>query len=180
MKFCVLLYNKQVRQGRYFTHEHPKLAGSWKLPCMKAMQEMPEVMVAEADLCRFGLKTQKKGVEGFAKKPTKFMTNSLEMFKTLNVKCKGDHEHIDLMEGRAAAATIYPRGLCRAILRGTIRQARVDRGNLVTMKCVDNNSEVLAVEFEEEHWLRYWDDVSGKELRGDLVRAARTEEMETV
>ena len=32
---------------------------------------------------------------------------------------------------------------------------------------------------DKEQW-RYWDDVSGKELDGELVRAARTEEIETV
>ena len=39
---------------------------------------------------------------------------------------------------------------------------------------------MFAVVFEEEHWRRYWDDVLGKELRGDLVRAARAEEIATV
>ena len=44
----------------------------------------------------------------------------------------------------------------------------------------NNNSAWSEFVFEDETWKRYWDDMSGKELRGDLVRAARAEEMETV
>ena len=145
LRFCEAMYREQMRNGRYFTHEHPKMAESWNLDFMIALRDTPGVLAAEADLRQFGLKSKKNGVEGPAKKPTRFMTNSLEMYNTLNIKCKGDHEHINLMEGRASAAAIYPRGLCRAIVKGTIRQARVDRGNLATMKCDDSHTEVFAI-----------------------------------
>ena len=124
--------------------------------------------------------TDKQGTAP-AKKPTRFMTNSLEVYKVLNKKCDGKcPRHVQLMEGRAKAAAVYPKRLCRAILQGTIRQMRVDRGNLMTFKCIDNHHEVMAVEFEENDWHRYWDDMSGKELQGDLVRAARAEEIDTI
>ena len=80
-----------------------------------------------------------------------------------------------LMEGRASAAQVYPKGLCRAIVQGTKRQLKVDRGNLVGMKCLDGAVDVMAVEFEPESWKRYWDDMSGKELKADLVEAARAD-----
>ena len=142
---------------------------------------MPEVMVARADLCQFGLVSEdEKGVAP-AKKPTRFMTNSLEVYKMLSKKCDGRcPRHVQLMEGRAKAASVYPRQLCRAALRGTARQMRVDRGNLMSFKCIDGQTEVMAVDFEQNDWQRYWDDMSGKELRGDLVRAARAEEIETI
>ena len=38
----------------------------------------------------------------------------------------------------------------------------------------------MTVEFEHNALQRYWDDASGKELNGELVRAARAEEMATV
>ena len=66
------------------------------------------------------------------------------------------------------------------MLRGVVNQMKVDRGNLASMKCIGERSEVMAVEFEENDWMQYWDDISGKELRGDLVRAARAEELDTV
>ena len=104
------------------------------------------------------------------------MTNSREMFRTLSKKCTpGSHRHVPLMEGRARDAAIYPRGLCRAILRGTIRQARVDKGNLASMACTGDGADVMAVEFEPDQWTQYWDDVSGKALKRELV-----EEMATV
>ena len=36
--------------------------------------------------------------------------------------------------------------------------------------------DVMAVEFEDNSWQQYWDDISGKELDGEMVRAARAEE----
>ena len=41
----------------------------------------------------------------------------------------------------------------------------------------DEVSEVAHVAHVEEPWKRYWDDISGKELKPDLVRAAREEEL---
>ena len=57
---------------------------------------------------------------------------------------------------------------------------RADRGNLVSMKCQDDATEIMAVEFEPETWKRYWDDMSGKERKAELVEAARAEEIATV
>ena len=100
--------------------------------------------------------------------------------KALRRNCPGDHRHVHLMEGRASAAQVYPRGLCRAIVKGTRQQLKADRGNLVSMQCRGSSEEVMAVEFEPDEWKRYWDDMSGKELRADLVEAARAEEIATV
>ena len=55
--------------------------------------------------------------------------------------------------------------MIRVILKGTVRQARVDKGNLVSMKCVGDMTSVMSVEFEPEEWTQYWDDVSGKAFR---------------
>ena len=69
--------------------------------------------------CGSGIQCKDKEGEGFAMKPTTFLTNSLEMQKTLSRKCvKGQHRHVHLMEGRASAAQVYPKGLCRAIADG--------------------------------------------------------------
>ena len=180
LRFCVALYREQMRCGRYFVHEHPRSATSWEDPYIKALRNDPRTVLAEADLCQFGLMSRDKDGESFAKKPTTFLTNSLEMQKSLSKKCTSTHRHVHLMEGRASAAQVYPKGLCRAIVRGTRKQLRADRGNLVSMKCQDDESEVMAVEYEPETWKRYWDDMSGKELKADLVETAREEEIATV
>ena len=40
-------------------------------------------------------------------------------------------------------------------MKGTRKQMRADRGNLVSMKCQDDTTEIMAVEFEPETWKRY-------------------------
>eukprot|EP00969_Alexandrium_andersonii_P272460 12041528-Alexandrium_andersonii.AAC.1 len=42
----------------------------------------------------------------------------------LGRKCAGGHQHTTLVNGRAAAAAVYPPLLCRAILRGADAQRR--------------------------------------------------------
>ena len=37
LEFCVELYRGQLRNGRYFIHEHPAYATSWQEECMKKM-----------------------------------------------------------------------------------------------------------------------------------------------
>ena len=100
LRFCAALYREQMRGGRYFVHEHPKSATSWMNPHIKALREDPRTVLAEAGLCQFGLMSKDKEGDGYAKKPTTFMTNSLEMQRTLSRKCvHGQHRHVHLMEG---------------------------------------------------------------------------------
>ena len=142
---------------------------------------MPEVYAVNAHMCAFGMKSKDERGEGFAKKPTKFLTNSGEMARALNRQCPGDHRHVHLMAGRARAAAIYPKELRVTVCKATMRQATVDAGNLACMKCVDKgDGDVMNVEFEEERWDKYWDDLTGKELDWDRVESARAEEIGTI
>ena len=71
------------------------------------------------DQCMFGLVA--KGPDGVslpARKPTRWMCNSIFMIDALNTRCDGSHSHQHLVGGRAAAAAFYPPDLLRAILRG--------------------------------------------------------------
>ena len=118
LRFCVAMCREQLRGGRYFVHEHPLTAKSWEVPCVNALSRTPRVYLVKADMCQFGMKSRDAEGEGWAKKPTTFMTNSLEMFKTLSKRCTpGTHRHVPLMEGRAKAAALYPKGICQAVLR---------------------------------------------------------------
>ena len=60
------------------------------------------------------------------------------------------------------------------------RQARAVAWDVMSTKILD----VGRVEDDAGHlgetWQRYWDDISGKELVGDLVKAAREEELKVV
>ena len=108
-------------------HEHPKTAVSWENAHIEALKGDPRTIVAEADLCQFGLRSRDREGEGLAKKPTTFFTNSLGMTKALSHKCKRGHRNVHLMEVIASAGQVYPKGLCRAMVQGTKRQLRVDR-----------------------------------------------------
>ena len=54
LEFVALLYREQVEGGRYFLHEHPRLATSWREDCIKAVSELPGVETITADQCQFG------------------------------------------------------------------------------------------------------------------------------
>ena len=156
-------------------HEHPQLATS-EVPCIKRLTELPEVVVAVRDMCQFGMKSRDKDGEGYAKKPTKFMTNSIELYKTLNRRCKpGSHRHVQLMEGRAAAAAKYPKGLFKAVVAGTKNQAQVDGERLASMKIAEDKAYVQSVGMSpdsERQWFEYRPIGFGGKVRKGTMRQA--------
>eukprot|EP00973_Karenia_brevis_P017438 2393230-Karenia_brevis.AAC.1 len=83
IKFVVKLYRKQIEGGRMFLHEHPARATSWALEEIQKLAEEKGVVIATADQCMYGLTTwgEKKGQRVAAMKPTKFMTNAVEVAK---------------------------------------------------------------------------------------------------
>eukprot|EP00973_Karenia_brevis_P087828 12182981-Karenia_brevis.AAC.1 len=44
MEFCAYVYQFQHRNNRYFLHEHPHGATSWKLPAMQQLLNLPGVI----------------------------------------------------------------------------------------------------------------------------------------
>ena len=56
------------------------------------------------------------------------MTSSWCLKDELDRRCGPEmkHEHVPLMEGRAAAAQVYPKPLCTAICKGVARQKAYD------------------------------------------------------
>ena len=100
------------------------------------------------------------------------MTNAILLAARLRKKCPGDHRHIHLVNGRAKHAAIYPDDLCHEIIKGLIDQMRFDgRIRDTAVGCV------FAVE-EGEREIMFWDNVSGKPLRTELVVAARGVELQ--
>lgn len=123
LAFCCRLYKEQLSQGRYFLHEHPTPASSWKVKCMSGLARDPMVLTAEIDQCAYGLTSRDAEGEALAKKPTRFLTNSKALKQALSMKCQGCKRHVQLVEGRASAAQEYPKAPCRAVARGIIEQA---------------------------------------------------------
>ena len=87
MRLAIKIYRLQVEGGRYFIHEHPNSASSWKLPGMvKFMNEMGMDKVA-GHMCRCGMKSSDEWGEGPIKKPTGFLRNSTFGRDQLSSKC---------------------------------------------------------------------------------------------
>ena len=101
----------QVEGGRYFVHEHPAGATSWKLPAVKALLEEEGVMAVVADQCEFGLTSRDHWGTGPAKKPTRFLINSWYVAEALDVRCQNEnrrgvdrHRHVHSLSGSARKA----------------------------------------------------------------------------
>ena len=128
LSFACKMYKRQIDSGNYFVHEHPAGASSWKDPEIQRLRKLPVVFYIKSDQCAFGLTTP--GPDGkpmFAKKPTRFLTNSVAMAKMLLRACSKDHEHQQLAGGRCANAAFYPQELVRAFVRGMAEQSQLDR-----------------------------------------------------
>jgi hypothetical protein len=179
--FCVTLARKQMEGGRYFVYEHPKSAASWANQNIEKLAATEGVMRTELDQCEFGLTSQDELGRAPAKKPTSLLTNSVEVDRSMGFKCRGGHRHVHLMAGRARAAAHYPVKLCKARCKGMRRQAKVDASDMVPMLITKGGwDDIDEVTHIDEPWKKYWDDVSGKELKPELVRAAREEELKVV
>ena len=175
MRFAVKLYRLQAEQGRWFLHEHPNSATSWKMPEMVKLMDELEISKTIAHMCRYGMYSKDHNGIGKVKKPTGFLTNSPYLRDQLSRKCLGGHRHVQLVGGRAHACQVYPDKLCRAILRG-VRLELVHSGEIK-----GNDSDMMAVSHEnwipDEYIEEYIDDVSGHYLDNQMVKAARGDEM---
>ena len=111
LAFCCSLYGEQLSQGRYFLHDHPTSASSWKVKCMSDLERDPTVLTAEIDQCAYRLMSKDAEGDAPAKKPTRFLTDSVAFEQALSMKCQGCRRHIQLVEGRASSHKSAPK-LC--------------------------------------------------------------------
>ena len=122
LSFAAQIYRDQHARGKFFLHEHPATAESWKEEVIKRLLKLPGVGTTIADQCMFNSMTlDADGVPGLARKPTRFASNSRYMLEELSCKCDRSHEHVPLEGRRARMAAIYPFELLLAILRGIAR-----------------------------------------------------------
>ena len=192
VKFMIELYTVQVREGRYFIHEHPVGASSWRLEEMVRLLEMEGVETVIGDQCMFGLKTWGKGGEVPTKKPTRFATNADAVKLELAVRCDKNHVHQRLANNRAKGAEQYPKRLCAAICRGIIKQKRNDgmhikpiagiqMGKLLRLSPKLPDPEQFHDKEEREiSGQLAWDDLTGMKLETDKVKEARQKEIQYI
>ena len=58
MRCALKIYQLQVEGGRFFIHEHPNSASSWKLPEMMKLMDDLGIEKTVGHMCRFGMKSQ--------------------------------------------------------------------------------------------------------------------------
>ena len=150
LNFMCSIYRRQQAKGKYYLHEHPATALSWKEDAVEALARHPLSKVVVADQCRYGLVTPSADDPTKmlpAMKPTKFLTNSVMMASQLNLRCRRDHKHQPLVSGRCKDASYCPAPLVRAILKGIAQQAEHDRQMTSAVRQSDELlvSKVLAI-----------------------------------
>ena len=188
VRWVMKIRTLQLREGRYFLFEHPRSATSWKMPEVEKVAGMDGVEKVRTDMCRFGMQSKDEQGIGLVKKSTTMMTNSPEVAKRLAKKClnenleeKERHRHVQLMNGRAKNAQVYPRGLCRAVCEGVAAQKQLDSRNLVMMDLMtldEMNSfgaDGLHDQPDQSDGMVAFDDVTDESLVPKLVMAARAE-----
>ena len=195
LRFCCELYERQLKRGAFFVHEHPATATSWRCECVRRLMAIPGVIATVADQCQYGLVSVDKEGPGPARKTTRFLTNSPRVAEELGRRCPGDHRHVQLINGRAAAAQRYPAELCEAICRGAAAQLR-PRSPLASRDARETREKIKERTTEEKirrkglgvqeictlthQDTEAWDDVKHVWLDPSKVKEARKEEMEYV
>ena len=170
-----------MNNGRYFLHEHPLSASSWKLPAMLELIATPGVRRVRGDMCAHGMILKDR--QGFAPvfKPTGWCSNSQHVLNHMHKLCDRTHRHASLQNGLAKHAAIYPKRLCLAILRG-IKDQLVSDGlsGLNGLHGVGTVNEEMSYSEEMSDRSRFIDDVSGQPLDTKLVEAARLDEVKGI
>ena len=149
--FCVELYKIQIQNNRYFLHEHPWGAWSWKIPEIVSLLQTPSVEAVKGHMCTQGMYIHDDKGEALAFKPTGWMSNSPCILEQLNRQCTNlsnnpehYHRHADLQCSRASKAAIYPEQLCYSILRDL-------RAQMKSLGLEDDNSIGSICEDRDEH-----------------------------
>ena len=136
-------------------------------------------------------------------KPTRFASSAPWVLQRLARKCDRSHTHKTLLDGRAAAAAVYPHQLCRALIRGISKQlardgkaapdhvlCAVDKGEVTT--CAEGMERIAATDLpsapqiedeedalgrwaeeEEESSAAFTDAITGEPLPLEAIRRAR-------
>ncbi|CAK0841220.1 unnamed protein product, partial [Prorocentrum cordatum] len=188
LKVAVDAYWRQLRKpGRYFLHEHPWSARSWKEDIVKELVAHPGVFTVKGPMCRWGMKltNPRSGQEEFVRKETGWVTNRPGLARRLRGTCSNVdgraewHRHITLVGGIARFAKVYPPKLVEAVLE-EFKDTLNDVGELSTAQVQQSGPVPVDAAVPPGDWTSYWDDVNGGYLEAGLVAQARAVEREWV
>ena len=180
------VYEKQIQEERFFLHEAPWGATSWKDERVERISSRDDVYVVRGPMCKWGMTaTDRRGLQGtgYVRKETGWMTNHPGLAKLLETECTNKtgeapwHRHIHLIGGIAQQAAKYPPKLVRAVLK-CLKDELVSRGELNAADAYSAGPvpELPTVDPEWEE--QYVDDVNGGILPRKEVEKAREVEMQ--
>ena len=180
------VYEKQIQQGRYFLHEAPWGATSWKDERVERISQRDDVYVVRGPMCKWGMTaTDRRGLQGtgYVRKETGWMTNHPGLAELLENECTNKtgeapwHRHVHLIGGIAQQAAKYPPQLVRAVLK-CLKKELEERGELNSVDAYSAGPvpEIPTVDPDWEE--QYIDDVNGGILPAEEVRKARALEMD--
>ena len=90
LSFCCDQYAKRHARQKFFLHEHPALAASWKSAAVERIENLPGVLRVTGDMCEQGMHLTDEHGEGLAKKTTSYLTNSECIAEELSKRCSND------------------------------------------------------------------------------------------
>ena len=122
------------------------MAASWAVTFIKDLMANPMVLVTEIDQCAYGLMSEDENGRAPARKPTRFLTNSVCTARELRMECRGCKRHVQLMNGRAGPAARYPAQLCRAVCKGVRNQMVEDAADLMSFEVIEESGGVKEVD----------------------------------
>lgn len=128
LDFAMHLARLQHTARRLFVFEHPSSASSWQRKSVVNMKNLPGVWTCVFDQCRFGLQAPRNGKP--LRKKTRFLTNSIAVWKAFNQKfcnCQVPHQPIlgsDHGVQISMWAAKYPPMLCSMLVQCVIEEPR--------------------------------------------------------
>ena len=159
---------------------------------MAELAKFPGVLRVQGDQCQYGAEARHGKHRGRpVKKPTGFLTNAECVANALSKRCmcvggacsrpEGGY-HITCQGQTAKDMAIYPKALCRAVLRVAAAQLRMDRRlkpGCFGIQAIDDDEEIheLTHTPKDGYSGKYRDDLTGQVLKDSLVKEARAKEL---
>ena len=151
LEFVWKLYQLQHQAGRYFAHEHPQSASSWRERSIAESHNWVGIRCLTIDQCQYGLtSTSANGEELPVRKATTIMTHCPALAVTLNQRRDRSHVHEQLIGGRRTSkAQEYPPGLCQACVEGMALQIEWDNTEKILVATIVRELNNLSAEDAE-------------------------------
>ena len=177
VNFAVRVAELQLDARRHFVFEHPLTASSWRLPSLKRLRRRAGVFESSFHMCAYGLTSTDRSGTGPARKATRVLTSSMAIRDQLLRRCPGDHEHVQLISGRPAAAQEYTEYFCEAVIHGCEMELVQNalafvNGDFVKTKKAIEQYEILMNLNGEESGVQWEQDNGDGHLRPEAAEPA--------